>query len=199
MRSPYVICHNGFVTRRDREILNGHRSGVIWFTGLSASGKSSISYALEKLLFQRGVRTYVLDGDNIRHALNSDLGFSYEDRSENIRRVIEVCKLFVDAGIVVLSAFITPLRRHRDIIRKHLIEYNYIEVYVKCSIETCIKRDPKGWYKKAKSGEIKEYTGISSLFEEPINPDIIIDTEKLDIEESAFLLFEHIQMTNFLS
>lgn len=185
MRKNNVVWHPPLVTREMRNNLNGHRSLAIWFTGLPSSGKSTIAHAVEKELYERGIRTYTLDGDNIRHGLCSDLGFSEKDREENLRRIAEVIKLFIDAGIVVLAAFVSPFKRHRKIVRSIIGENDFIEVYCRCPVEVCEKRDPKGLYKKARIGEIKDYTGISSPYEEPENPDLILDTHLLDIEEAV--------------
>ncbi len=194
----YIVRHDSYVTKKDRNTLNRHDSGVIWFTGLSASGKSTIAHFIEKKLFNEGIRSYVFDGDNIRHGLNSNLGFSEQDRHENIRRIVEVAKLFVDAGIVVLASFITPFNSQRRFIREQFKETKFIEIYVKCDIKECIRRDPKGLYKKAQLGIIKNYTGISAPFEEPENPDLIIDTRKLTIEESATIVLNYMKGINFL-
>jgi adenylylsulfate kinase len=175
-----------------------HDSGVIWFTGLSASGKSTIAHLIEKKLYEEKIRAYVFDGDNIRHGLNVNLGFSDDDRKENIRRIVEVAKLFVDAGIVILTAFITPFRKQREFIRHQFKGMNYIEVYVKCDLEECIRRDPKGLYEKAQAGIIKNYTGISSPFEEPDNPDLILDTSKLSIDDSVDRVLKYLKVTDFL-
>ncbi len=185
MRKNNVVWHPPLVTREMRNILNGHRSLAIWFTGLPSSGKSTIAHGVEKELYERGIRTYTFDGDNIRHGLCSDLGFSEKDREENLRRIAEVIKLFIDAGIVVLAAFVSPLKRHRKIVRSIIGENDFIEVYCRCPVEVCEKRDPKGLYKKARTGEIKNYTGISSPYEEPENPDLILDTHLLDIDEAV--------------
>ena len=193
-----TIWHKGHVIKQDRNRLNMHDSGVIWFTGLSASGKSTIAHLTEKKLFEEKIRSYVFDGDNIRHGLNVNLGFSDDDRKENIRRIVEVAKLFVDAGIVILAAFITPFREQREYIRNRCKDMKYIEIYVKCDIEECVRRDPKGLYKKARSGIIKNYTGISSPFEEPANPDLILDASLLSTEESVARVLEHIKATDFL-
>jgi adenylylsulfate kinase len=193
-----TIWHKGHVTKQDRNRLNLHDSGVIWFTGLSASGKSTIAHLLEKKLFDENMRAYVFDGDNIRHGLNQNLGFSDEDRKENIRRIVEVAKLFVDAGVVVLAAFITPFREQRIYIRNQFKGMQYLEVYVRCDLEECIRRDPKGLYRKARSGEIKHYTGISSPFEEPDNPDLVLDTAILSTDDSVSRVLQHIKATNFL-
>jgi len=181
----HVVWHECLVKREDRNLLNNHRSGLIWFTGLSAAGKSSIAHGLEKELFDCGIRTYVLDGDNVRHGLNVNLGFSPEDRKENIRRIAEVAKLMVDAGLVVLACFISPYREDREAVRKLFDGDNFTEVYVKCSVEECERRDPKGQYKKARAGTIKNYTGISSPYEEPEKPELLIDTEKMTLEDSV--------------
>ena len=165
MAENHIVWHEVLVTREDRNQLNDHKSGMVWFTGLSASGKSTIAHAVEKKLHDRGIRTYVLDGDNVRHGINSNLGFSKEDRQENLRRVSEVAKLFVDAGILVLAAFISPYREDRDAVRKQFAAGEFLEIYVKCSIGECEHRDPKGQYRKARAGVIKNYTGISAPYE----------------------------------
>ncbi len=182
MKSPNVIWHPRLVNRGDRERLNKHRSGVIWFTGLPASGKSTIAHFLEKELFDRGIRAYVLDGDNIRHGLCGDLGFSREDRRENLRRIAEVCRLMVDAGLLVLAAFVSPYREDRHYVRERVGDGAFFEVYVKCSPETCEKRDPKGLYRKAREGKIQGFTGVNAPYEEPENPDLVLDTEEDDLE-----------------
>jgi adenylylsulfate kinase len=198
-KNSHTIPHKGFIIKEDRNLLNRHDSGVIWFTGLSASGKSTIAHEIEKRLYQNGIRAYVFDGDNIRHGLNSDLGFSDHDRKENIRRISEVAGLFVDAGIIVLAAFITPFKEQRQYIKKSLQGIKFIEVYIKCDIDKCIRRDPKGLYKKAQAGIIKDYTGISSPFEEPDDSDIVIDTEKMGIEEAVSKVLSYLQERDFLS
>jgi adenylylsulfate kinase len=195
----HIVRHNGYVSKEDRNRLNRHNSGIVWFTGLSASGKSTIAHHIEKRLFQQGIRTYVFDGDNIRHGLNSNLGFSPEDRTENLRRIVEVSKLFVDAGVVVLASFITPLNKQRIFIRSLLEGYKFIEVYVKCDIEECIRRDPKGLYKKAQAGLISNYTGISSPFEEPDSPDFTVDTQKHSIQESVDIIYEYLEKAFLLN
>ncbi len=194
----FVVWHDGQIKRQDRNSLNQHKSGLIWFTGLSASGKSTIAHALEKRLFTDSVRTYVLDGDNVRHGINYNLGFSREDRRENLRRIVELSKLFIDAGILVLAAFISPYEEDRKYIRKRFESDNYLEIYVKCSIEKCEQRDPKGQYKKARAGVIKNYTGISAPYEEPENPDFVIDTEKLTLEESVKLVLDYLHNITFI-
>ncbi len=187
--SNHLVKYNGHITRRDRNILNQHASGVLWFTGLSAAGKSTIAHGLEKKLFTCGIRSYVLDGDNVRHGINSDLGFSRQDRKENIRRIVEISKLLVEGGLIVLASFISPYKEDRDYVKKYFSEDNFYEIYMKCSIQECEKRDPKGMYKKAREGIIKNYTGISAPYEEPESPQLIIDTEKNNIEEAINLVF----------
>ncbi|HXX81917.1 MAG TPA: adenylyl-sulfate kinase [Thermodesulfovibrionales bacterium] len=185
MSERHVVWHECLVKRSDRNSLNKHKSGLVWFTGLAASGKSTIAHAVEKELYDKGIRTYVLDGDNVRHGLNSNLGFSPEDRKENIRRIGEMARLMADAGIVVFTAFISPYREDRDTVRKLFAGDHFYEVFVKCSLEECERRDPKGLYKKARAGIIKNYTGISLPYEEPLAPELVVDTELLTIEESV--------------
>jgi adenylylsulfate kinase len=175
-----------------RETLNGHKSLVLWFTGLPSSGKSTIAHTLEKKLYNLGIRTYTLDGDNIRHGLCSDLGFTPEDRAENLRRVAEVIKLFLDAGLVVLCAFVSPFKKDRERVRKIVGEENFIEIYCRCPVEVCKTRDLKGFYQKAERGEIKNYTGISAPYEEPETPDLILDTHILSVEESVERVFNFV-------
>ena len=189
VKSTNITWHHADITREDRERMNGHGSVVVWFTGLSGSGKSTIAHEVESLLFERGCRTYVLDGDNIRHGLNKDLGFSPEDRSENIRRIAEVANLFVQAGVISLTAFISPYRADRDNARK-IAGGDFVEVYVKCDIDVCEARDTKGLYKKARAGEVKEFTGISAPYEEPLHPELVLDTAKEAIAESAAKVIE---------
>lgn len=171
----------------------GHRGKVIWFIGLSGSGKSTLASELERQLYEKAYHTYILDGDNIRSGLNSDLDFSSESRKENIRRISEVAKLFVDAGTIVLTAFITPFQEDREKIKALIGPENYIEVYVNCPIEECEKRDVKGLYAKARRGEISNFTGINSPFEEPKNPDIKVPTHLLSVSEGVSKLMEHIE------
>jgi adenylylsulfate kinase len=178
----HIVWHPSSVTKQERHRMNKHKSCVLWFTGLSGSGKSTLANAIDRFLFQQGIRSYVLDGDNIRHGLNKGLGFSPEDRMENIRRIGEVSKLFVDSGQIVLTAFISPFREDRDQVRKLFNEYEFIEVFVNCPLEVCEKRDPKGLYRKARNGEIPDFTGIDSPYEPPIQPEIIIDTSNESIE-----------------
>ena len=184
-RSTNVVWHLATVTRECRERLNNHHSVILWFTGLSGSGKSTIAHAVEENLHQSGIRTFVFDGDNVRHGLCSDLGFSVEDREENIRRIGEMAKLFLEAGIIALNAFISPFGKDRARVRGMVTDGDFLEIYCKCSLDVCEKRDPKGIYKRARSGEIKEFTGISSPYEEPVAPELVIETDTLSIDESV--------------
>ena len=180
-----IIPHNYQVDKKDRTKLNGHQSFLIWFTGLSGSGKSTIANALETKLFEKKIKTYTLDGDNIRKGINKDLSFSPEDRTENIRRIAEISKLFIDAGIVVLAAFVSPYRKDRNDIKNIVGVDNFVEVYINTSVEVCEKRDVKGLYKKARLGEIKDFTGVNAPYESPESPDIEINTEQLTVEQSV--------------
>ncbi|WP_038056453.1 adenylyl-sulfate kinase [Thermodesulfobacterium hydrogeniphilum] len=189
-----IVWFDGFVKREDRNRVYGHKSGVVWFTGLPSSGKSTIAHTLEKVLFEKGIKVYVFDGDNIRHGLNSDLGFSSEDRKENLRRIAEVAKLFVDAGLIVLCAFVSPHKKDREFIKQIIGREDFIEVYMKCPVEVCEKRDPKGMYKKAREGLIKEYTGISAPYEEPENPDLIIESHKISIEKAVQEIYNYLKI-----
>ena len=184
-KSDNVVWESTEIDYVKRNKLLGHNSKLIWFTGLSGSGKSTIANKLEVALHQKGYLTYLLDGDNLRHGLNQDLGFSNSDRIENLRRVGEVAKLFVDAGIFTLASFISPFQKDRDNIRAMFKEEQFIEIYVKTTLEEAIKRDPKGLYKKAIKGDIPNFTGIGSPYEEPVNPDLTIDTNKLNEEQSV--------------
>jgi len=181
--SQHISWHEPTVFRKDREKLNSHRSVILWFTGLSGSGKSTLAHAVENHLHQNGFRTYVLDGDNIRRGLCRDLGFSEADRTENIRRIGEVSKLLLDAGVITLTAFISPFRKDRQIVRDLVDEGDFIEIFCKADLAVCEARDPKGLYKKARAGEIPEFTGISSPYEEPENPELVLDTGTLGISE----------------
>jgi adenylylsulfate kinase len=178
-----VVWHHATVTRRRREDMNGHRSAILWFTGLSNSGKSTIAHATEERLHRRGCRTFVFDGDNVRHGLCADLGFSREDRDENIRRIGEMAKLFIESGVIALTAFISPFRGDRNRVRNLVQEGDYLEIFCKCPVEVCEQRDVKGHYKKARLGEIKEFTGISSPYEEPVHPDLVLTTDSMSVDE----------------
>lgn len=180
-----VQWFNGLVSRENREKLHGHKGVVVWFTGLSASGKSTIAHHLEMQLHKMGYSTYVFDGDNVRHGLCKDLGFSADDRSENIRRIGEMTRLFIDAGIIAITAFISPYREDRRSVCRLTGKDQFLEIYVKCPIEVCEARDPKGMYQKAKKGDIKNFTGISAPYEPPEDPDLTIESNKEDIEPSV--------------
>jgi len=184
MASSNTVWHNATVTRERRESRNANIGAVIWFTGLSGSGKSTLAHTVEEQLFQGGCQSYVFDGDNVRHGLCSDLGFTQEDRTENIRRIGEMCKLFVDAGVIALTAFISPLRSDRAMVRK-LLQKDFIEIFVRCPAEVCEQRDVKGLYKKARAGEIENFTGVSAPYEEPETADLVIDSEKMSLDESV--------------
>ncbi len=186
-KATNVHWHEGDIERADRAKLNGHRGATLWFTGLSGSGKSTIAVALEGVLFDAGIRCYRLDGDNVRLGINRNLGFSAEDRAENIRRVGEVSKLFVDAGVVVLSSFISPYREDRDLVRAMHEEsgMDFIEVFVDCSLEAAEERDPKGLYKKARAGEIKNFTGIDDPYEAPSSPELHLHTDRQTLEQEV--------------
>jgi len=182
------------ITKKDRWASNQHKSALIWITGLSASGKSSIATELEYRLFQKKIRTFVLDGDNVRHGLNRDLGFSPEDRKENLRRVGELAKLLVDAGILTIAAFISPYASDREAIRKLFSAANkeFIEIYLKCDLSVCESRDPKGLYKRARRGEIPDFTGISQCYETPVNSEITVETDRLDIGQCADIIISYL-------
>lgn len=184
-KATNIVWHEGEITKKDRERLLKQRGVVLWFTGLSGSGKSTLAREVEKRLFEANHLVYVLDGDNIRFGLNKNLGFSPEDRTENIRRISEVAKLFADAGVIVLTAFISPYRKDRKTARELLPEGDFIEIFVDCPVEECEKRDVKGLYKKARAGEIKEFTGISAPYEAPDSPELVIETAKVSIQEAA--------------
>ncbi|MGP9436590.1 adenylyl-sulfate kinase [Ewingella sp. AOP8-B2-18] len=179
LKDENVVWHPHAVTRADRELKHGHKGVVLWFTGLSGSGKSTVAGALEQALHALGVSTYLLDGDNVRHGLCRDLGFSDDDRRENIRRVGEVAKLMIDAGLVVLTAFISPHRAERDMVRELLDKDQFIEIFVDTPLAICEARDPKGLYKKARAGELKNFTGIDSVYQAPEAPDVHLDGEQL--------------------
>lgn len=189
-KAENVVWHEPTVTRDRRADKNGHRSVILWFTGLSGAGKSTIAHAVEEALYQLGCDTYVLDGDNVRHGLCGDLGFSDEDRNENIRRISEMAKLFLDAGVITLSAFISPFSADRKRARDLVEGGDFLEIYCYCPLEVCETRDPKGLYKKARAGLIKGYTGISSPYEEPENPELRVDTSTMSIDECVSAVIE---------
>jgi adenylylsulfate kinase len=185
IKSSNIVWHPEQVLRHHRESLNEHKSALLWFTGLSGAGKSTIAQAVAQILHQRACRTYVLDGDNVRHGLCGDLGFSAEDRSENIRRIGEMAKLFVDAGMITLTAFISPFRNDRLRVRNMFADRDFIEIYCACTVDECERRDVKGLYKKARAGLIPEFTGISSPYEPPLAPELTLHTDRQTLEESA--------------
>ena len=193
MMKQNIIKHNYSVTRQDREKGNKHNSFLIWFTGLSGSGKSTIANALEYKLYKKGYKTYALDGDNIRKGINSDLTFSPEDRTENIRRIAEVANLMIDAGQIVVAAFVSPYKKDRNNIKDIVGNGNFVEIFVNTSIEECEKRDVKGLYEKARKGEIKDFTGVNAPYESPENPDVEVITDDNTIEESVELIYKEIQ------
>ncbi len=190
-KATNIVWHAEQVTRTDRERLLGQRGVLLWFTGLSGSGKSTVANLAAQKLHESGKLTYLLDGDNVRHGINKDLGFSLADRKENIRRIGEVAKLFVDAGVITLASFISPLLEDRMDLRK-LLGADFVEIFVDCSLEVCEARDPKGLYKKARSGEIKDFTGISSPYERPENPEISLQTGAQDLEECAEIILRYL-------
>ncbi|PEY35119.1 adenylyl-sulfate kinase [Bacillus cereus] len=193
-----ITWHAASVSKEERRKKSGHHSFVLWFTGLSASGKSTVANAVARKLFEKNIGNYVLDGDNIRHGLNKDLGFSESDRTENIRRIGEVAKLFVDQGTIVLTAFISPFRVDRQQVRDILKKDEFIEVFVKCPIEECEKRDPKGLYKKARQGDIKQFTGIDSPYEEPVEAEVVVETHLYSIEQCAEQIIGYLQERSFI-
>lgn len=198
-KSKNLTWHEGQVSRTDREKLLGQRGCTIWLTGLSGSGKSTIAVAAEKALHDRGRLTYILDGDNIRQGLNKNLGFSPDDRTENIRRIGEVSKLFTDAGAIVFTSFISPYRADRDQVREIMAPGDFVEVYVAASLEVCEGRDVKGLYAKARAGKIPEFTGISAPYEEPEKPELVIDSGAQTLEQSVATLVEYLQKKGYLS
>jgi len=185
MKTPNTIYHNATVTRERRNQLNDHKSVVIWFTGLSGSGKSTLAHSVEEKLHKLDCRTFVLDGDNVRHGLSSNLSFSDDDRKENIRRIGEAARLMMESGVIAMTAFISPFKKDRNLVRQLLPQGDFIEIYCNASLEACESRDVKGLYKRARAGEIKNYTGIDSPYEAPSNPELVIDTESELLEESV--------------
>jgi len=198
MKNSNLIYHQASVTRQRRNNLNKHRSIVLWFTGLSGSGKSTLAHALEEKLFQKGLRTFVLDGDNVRHGLNSNLDFSEADRTENIRRISEVSKLMIEAGLIVMTAFISPFEKDRNEARSLISNDHFIEIFCKASLETCEERDVKGLYKLARAGKIKNYTGIDSPYEIPENPELIINTDKETLDYSVTKILKFLERSEFI-
>ena len=198
-RATNITWHAGSVAREERERLLGQRGVTIWLTGLSGSGKSTIAVAAERALIDRGHLAYVLDGDNVRHGLNKNLGFSPEDRTENIRRIGEVAKLFSEAGLIVFTSFISPYRSDRDAVRALMREGDFIEAYVSAPLDTCEGRDVKGLYKKARAGQIPEFTGISAPYEAPERPELVIHTDRQTVEESVVQVIDYLSAKGFLS
>jgi adenylylsulfate kinase len=192
-KATNIVWHQGAVNRDDREKLNRHKGATVWLTGLSGSGKSTIAVDLEKRLLERGVRAYILDGDNVRHGLNKNLGFSPEDRTENIRRIGEVAKLFTDAGLVAITAFISPYRADRDQVRALMKPGDFVEIFVECPVDVCEQRDVKGLYKKARAGEIKEFTGISAPYEAPAKPELVLPSHEVSVEAAVAKVVAHLE------
>lgn len=197
-KAENLTWHIGEVDREARAAAHGHRGAVLWFTGLSGSGKSTIGHRVERMLIERGAFAYILDGDNIRHGLNSDLGFAPEDRVENIRRIGEVARLFADAGALVLSAFISPYRKDRDRVRGLMGPGEFIEVFVDTPLEVCEARDPKGLYKKARAGEISNFTGLDAPYEAPESPEVHLETAQLSVDEAAGLVINYLEEQKIL-
>ncbi|MDP3483056.1 MAG: adenylyl-sulfate kinase [Sulfuricella sp.] len=192
-KSSDTVWHHATVTRARREQLNGHKSAIVWFTGLSGAGKSTLAHAVEERLHQMSCRTFVFDGDNVRHGLCGDLDFSEEDRRENIRRIGEMAKLFVEAGVIALTAFISPFRADRLKVRNLTAPGEFIEIYCRCPIEVCEHRDVKGMYRRARAGEIRDFTGISSPYEEPENPELAIDTGSMPLDQCVDQVIGYLQ------
>lgn len=188
-----IVWHQAVVTREKREHQNGHKSFILWFTGLSGAGKSTLAHRVEEILFERGCKTYVFDGDNVRHGLCRDLGFSVTDRQENIRRIGEMSKLFVDAGVIALTAFISPFRRDRNLVRSLVGEGDFVEIYCNASLAVCEQRDIKGLYKRARVGEIPDFTGISSPYEEPEYPELMLMTGEKSLEDCAQEVIKYLE------
>ena len=199
MKTPNIIYHNATVTRERRNQLNDHKSVVIWFTGLSGSGKSTLAHSVEEGLYNLDCRTFVLDGDNVRHGLSSNLSFSDDDRKENIRRIGEAAKLMMESGVIAMTAFISPFKKDRNLVRQLLPQGDFIEIYCNASLEACESRDVKGLYKRARAGEIKNYTGIDSPYEAPDNPELIIDTESETLEESVTKVIDFLKSKEIIT
>ncbi|HLL88065.1 MAG TPA: adenylyl-sulfate kinase [Tepidisphaeraceae bacterium] len=198
-KATNLTWHGGAVTRADRHALLGQRGVTVWMTGLSGAGKSTVAVLAEQMLIARGRLAYRLDGDNVRHGLNKNLGFSADDRSENVRRIGEVAKLFADAGVIAIASFISPYRRDRELVRAMNAHGEFIEVYVKASLAAAERRDPKGLYKKARAGEIRNFTGIDDPYEAPDQPELVVDTELLSPEAAASSVVRHLEAHGFLS
>jgi adenylylsulfate kinase len=190
MTQGNLVWHRPLIEREQREAANGHKAAVVWFTGLSASGKSTTAHAVEQELFAQGYQAYTLDGDNVRHGLSADLGFNPADRAEHLRRIGELAKLMYGAGMIVLCAFISPTHESRQRVRELLPDGAFLEVFCKCPLEICEQRDPKGFYARALKGEIKDYTGVSAAYEEPLDPELVLDTATLPVERCAAVVLE---------
>jgi adenylylsulfate kinase len=199
MKTPNTVYHNATVTRERRNQLNDHKSVVIWFTGLSGSGKSTLAHSVEEELHNLGCRTFVLDGDNVRHGLSSNLTFSDNDRKENIRRIGEAANLMMEAGVIAMTAFISPFNEDRNLVRQLLPQGDFIEIYCNASLEACESRDVKGLYKRARAGEIKNYTGIDSPYEAPDNPELVIDAESKSLEESVAKVIDFLKSKGIIT
>lgn len=198
-KSQNIFWAEGKVRREDRERANGHRGAVLWLTGLSGSGKTTLAQALESVLFARGCQVCILDGDNVRHGLNRDLGFSPEDRTENIRRIGEVAKLLAEFGSIAITAFISPYRADRDAVRALMADGEFIEVYTECDLAECENRDPKGLYKKARAGQIPEFTGVSAPYEAPASPELVVRTDQGTVEECVDQLVRFLEAQGYLA
>ena len=199
LKSSNTVWHHATVTRERRKDLNSHKSVILWFTGLSGSGKSTLAHAVEEELHQAGCRTFVFDGDNVRHGLCANLSFSEADRHENIRRIGEMAKLFIEAGVIAMTAFISPFRSDRERVRALVSENDFIEIYCDSPLEVCEDRDVKGLYKKARKGEIKNYTGISSPYEKPVHPDLVLDTANKSVEENVAKVLDFLEEHHIFS
>ncbi len=193
-----IVWHATTISKADRHRMNGHKSAILWYTGLSGAGKSTLANKVEEKLFERGIHTYVLDGDNVRHGLNKGLGFTAEDRKENIRRIGEVAKLFVDAGAFVSTAFISPYQSDREMVRSIVDAGEFIEVFVNAPLEVCEQRDPKGLYKKARAGEIKHFTGIDDPYESPENAELVIHTDEKTLEDCAAEVMQYLESNGYI-
>lgn len=198
MKASNIVWHTASVSRENRQQQNGHRSAIVWITGLSGAGKSTLAHALESRLHALGCRTYVLDGDNVRHGLCGDLGFSAADRTENIRRIGEVAKLMMEAGVIVLTAFISPFRADRDRVRAMVAEGEFIEVHCQCGVDVCESRDVKGLYQRARAGEIKDFTGISSPYEAPLTPELVVDTASQPLDDGVEQVLAYLRACGLL-
>lgn len=194
-----LFLHQGLVSKPERQAQSGHKSFILWFTGLSGAGKSTLAHAVEKELFDRGCRTFVFDGDNVRHGLCADLGFSTKDRQENIRRIGEMSKLFVEAGVISLAAFISPYISDRARVRGLVANQEFVEVYCDAGVDVCEMRDVKGLYRKARNGEIKEFTGISSPYEPPVNPELVIHTGRDSLQDCVSQLIAYLQENKLIA